>query len=311
MYANDIDGGGGAPTPVPNPAPNPAAADPPAPAGAPEVADPSPPTGASDADLGPLPAMPDPGLSDVLGSPLGGLGANPLASMLPGALGGLGGLGGGLGGGDPFGLGGLGGAASPLAGLASLREPTPPDDSGADRSGDRENADKVERSSPHTDPPQPSTTSNPPDPPPGTPQPNGEPGQGAPPGALGGPVAGSPTVALPDGSTANAKTPALAQAVRSYLGGMPVDAAYRENGIALPPPGTPVTDPADPAELSCGFLGMYRDHYVVAASAVKAIQDGQIVPLSSVTSSPDFLGWIDPTTLTPARTPQPAGAATG
>ena len=37
---------------------------------------------------------------------------------------------------------------------------------------------------------------------------------------------------------------------------------------------------------------MFRDHYVVAASPVKAFADGQIVPLSSVSSSPDFLGWM-------------------
>ena len=99
---------------------------------------------------------------------------------------------------------------------------------------------------------------------------------------------------LPDGSTADAHTAALAQAVRAYLGGTPVDAAYRQAGIELPPPGTPVTSPIDPARLSCGCLGMFKDHYVVALSAVKALQDGQVVPLASVASGPDFLGWIDP-----------------
>ena len=96
------------------------------------------------------------------------------------------------------------------------------------------------------------------------------------------------------GSTATAKTAALARAVESYLSGTPVDAAYRAAGIDLPPPGIPVTTPIDPSALSCGAIGMFKDNYVVALSSVKALQDGQVVPLSSVASGPDFLGWMDP-----------------
>ena len=109
-------------------------------------------------------------------------------------------------------------------------------------------------------------------------------------------------VSLPDGSTATARTTALAQAVKSYLGGTPVDAAYRQAGIDLPPPGTPVTNPVDPSALSLGAIGMFKDHYVVALSPVKALQDGQVVPLSSVAAGPDFLGWMDPAVV-PAATP--------
>ena len=79
---------------------------------------------------------------------------------------------------------------------------------------------------------------------------------------------------LPDGSTVNARTPAIAAAVKSYLAGTPLDAAYRQAGIELPPPGTPVTSPADPAALTAGAIGMFKDHYVVALSAAKALQDG-------------------------------------
>ena len=42
---------------------------------------------------------------------------------------------------------------------------------------------------------------------------------------------------------------------------------------------------------------MFKDHYVVALSAAKALQDGQVVALSSAASGPDFLGRLDPTTL--------------
>jgi hypothetical protein len=114
-------------------------------------------------------------------------------------------------------------------------------------------------------------------------------------------------VSLPDGSTATARTTALAEAVKSYLGGTPVDAAYRQAGIDLPPPGTPVTNPVDPSVLSVGAIGMFKDHYVVALSPVKALQDGQVVPLSTVAAGPDFLGWMDPAA---APTPIPVGAPT-
>jgi hypothetical protein len=124
---------------------------------------------------------------------------------------------------------------------------------------------------------------------------NGTPGQGTPPA---GPAAAPSTaVQLPDGSTVNARTPAIAAAVKSYLAGTPLDAAYRQAGIELPPPGTPVTNPADPAALTAGAIGMFKDHYVVALSAAKAIQDGQVVSLASAASGPDFLGWIDPSAL--------------
>lgn len=296
------------PTPAaPAPAPDPAPAA--APVTAPGVADPgATEVGSPGVDLGSAPAMPDPTLSDVLGGPLGGLGGDPMsamASMLPGALGGLGGLGGGLGGGDPFGLGGLSGAASPLARLA----PAPSDRSGTDGPNrDRGDADTAQHGDAKTaaDPPPgapPASDQNAKD---AAPQPQGEPGQGAPPAAADTPPVPTSTVALPDGSSTNAKTPALAGAVRAYLSGTTIDEAYRQAGMALPPPGTPVTNPADPAHLSCGYLGMFTDRYVVAASGFKAFQDGQIVPLSSVASSPDFLGWIDPTTLTAAGAAAPA-----
>jgi hypothetical protein len=114
-------------------------------------------------------------------------------------------------------------------------------------------------------------------------------------------------VHLPDGSSANARTPAVAQAVRAYLGGDTVDAACSKNNLALPPPSTTVTNPVDPSELACGDVGMFRDHYVVALSSVKALPNGQVVTLGSVASSPDFLGWIDPTTTTAAAAgPHPA-----
>lgn len=121
---------------------------------------------------------------------------------------------------------------------------------------------------------------------------------------------------LPDGSAVNARTPAIAAAVRACLAGAPPDAAYRQAGIELPPPGTPVTNPVDPAALTAGSIGMFKDHYVVALSTAKALQDGQVVSLSSAAAGPDFLGWIDPSALgaqppTPPVAPPPLPVPTG
>jgi hypothetical protein len=237
--------------------------------------------------LGPEEPMPDPTLSDL---GLGGVGApqaadplSTLASALPAALGALpaGGLGGGFGG-DPFSS--LAGAAAPLAGLASQLTDQPRRDDAADGADGRGDSGPEHRQS------QPDITT----PPPAQPEPAGTPGEGAPPAAPTAAPVPTTAVSLPDGSTATARTAALAGAVKSYLGGTPVDAAYRQAGIDLPPPGTPVTNPVDPSALSCGAIGMFKDHYVVALSPVKALQNGQVVPLSTVASGPDFLGWMDP-----------------
>jgi hypothetical protein len=104
-------------------------------------------------------------------------------------------------------------------------------------------------------------------------------------------------VRLPDGSTVTAPTAALAKAVTSCLSGTPIDDAYRQAGIELPPPGTPVTAPVDPSQLAAGSIGMYRDHYLVALSPAKALQDGQVVALASAAAGPGFLGWMDPASV--------------
>jgi hypothetical protein len=262
--------------------------------------------GLTDPGVGSADPMPTP-LSDVLGDePLGGLGADSLpglASMLPGALGGLGA--------SPLdGLSGLAGETAPLAGLTSqLGDDRAADrdrDAGGDNPGHDTHSDKGERSSGDNGP-QPGSGQHPGDQPPGT-QPDQTPGAGAPPAGPAPVPAPTTLVSLPDGSNATARTPALAQAVTAHLAGTPVEAAYRAAGIQLPPPGTPVTNPVDPSSLSCGAIGVFKDHYVVALSSVKAYQDGQVVPLAAVASSPDFLGWVDPTALTAAGSAAPGAA---
>ncbi len=105
----------------------------------------------------------------------------------------------------------------------------------------------------------------------------------------------SPAVVLADGSRVQARTPGAAQAVRDYLAGTAIDAAYRQNGMTLPPVGTPAVNPVDPTRLACGDIAMFKDHYEPVLSATKGYLNGEVVSLSEVTSRPDFVGFIDPT----------------
>ena len=314
LYA--IDAGPGEPPASPTPGeadPQPAAQEP----GPQPVAPGAPALQPVDLGLGPEEPMPDPTLSDLglggMGGPAGADPLAPLASTMPAALGAFpppGGLGA-----DPLSsLGGLAGAAAPLAGLASQlgEQARRDDDARADDDGDEaEQAaeDHAAADDPKSQEPKDNSGTQQPAAVAAQPEPVDSPAQSTPAGGPGAPVPAT-AVTLPDGSTANTRTPALAEAVKAHLAGAPVDAAYRQAGIELPPPGTPVTSPVAPSALSCGNIGMFKDHYVVALSSVKALQDGQVVPLSSVASGPDFLGWMDPSALgaipaAPVPAPQP------
>jgi len=100
-------------------------------------------------------------------------------------------------------------------------------------------------------------------------------------------------VHLPDGDTITAPTPELAAAITATLAGTPVAEAYRQQGITLPAPGTAVTHPVDPARLVAGDIGMLTDRHAVALGNGKAVFNGNIEPISSVTG-PSFLGWEHP-----------------
>jgi hypothetical protein len=269
--------------------------------------------GLTDAGLGPMEPMPEP-LSDLgMGGPLGADPLAGLASALPAAMGAFP-PGGGMGGASP--LDALTGPAGPLAGLASQLgeqarrgDPTLVDEPEKDKADDERDEDDKAPDAPAPDEAPPATTPQSGAPP--EPTPAGTPGENAPPAAPGPPPPPPTTITLPDGSTANARTPELAQAVKAHLDGKPLEEAYREQRFELPPPGTPVTNPVDPSRLSAGMLGTFKDHFVVALSSVKALQDGQVVPLSSIAASPDFLGWLDPSAVgVPAPTPAPVPAPT-
>lgn len=118
-----------------------------------------------------------------------------------------------------------------------------------------------------------------------------------------GPAPKSTEVQLPNGDTAEARSAQGARAVQAALNGAPVAEAYQQNaGITLPPAGSPVTEPVPPTKLMAGDVGMWKDHQVMALGDGKVLVSGQVQPLESVGSGPDFLGWFDPTASGPANT---------
>jgi hypothetical protein len=107
------------------------------------------------------------------------------------------------------------------------------------------------------------------------------------------PEAPPTTVTLPGGETITAASPQLAAAIRAAIGGTPIADAFRQQGITIPEPGTEVTDPVDPHNLSPGDVGIFTDRHALALGRDKALLDGRIAPITSV-SGPNFLGWEHP-----------------
>lgn len=98
--------------------------------------------------------------------------------------------------------------------------------------------------------------------------------------------------------TTEARNEQAAAAVRAHMNGASVSESYADQNITLPPPGTPITDPkmmVPPGTLRAGDVGVFKDHLVMALGNGKVFVSGQVQPLESIGSGPDFLGWIDPT----------------
>lgn len=257
--------------------------------------------GASPADQGTAPAAAPAAAPPAAGaSPAAGQGMMPGAGMMPAGMpmppmpsfggGGMPGLGG-----DPLSaLSGLGG------GQGSGSEPGFRDDENAgdqQESGSSEAKFKDEvgpgleesKSSPEGEPTAPAAA--------GGPSAAGAAGEGGNQTPTD-PAASQPPatthVALPNGESTEARTVQGATAARAALDGAPVADAWHQAGVNVPPPGTPVTDPIPPTKLKAGDVGVWQDHLVMAMGDGKVLVSGQVQPLSSVGSSPDFLGWMDP-----------------
>ena len=104
---------------------------------------------------------------------------------------------------------------------------------------------------------------------------------------------GPTTVTLPNGETLTAASPQLAAAIEAAAAGTPIAEAFQHEGITIPPPGTAVPDPLDPAQLAPGDIGMFTDRHALALGESRALVNGQIQHISTVTG-PSFLGWEHP-----------------
>ena len=125
------------------------------------------------------------------------------------------------------------------------------------------------------------------------------------------PPAGPTTVTLPNGETVTAGSPELAAAIKAAVGGTPIADAFHQQGITIPPPATAVTNPIDPLRVIPGDIGIFTDRHALALGHGKALLDGQIQHIATVTG-PSFLGWEHPpvklgpaTATAPARTDTP------
>jgi Domain of unknown function (DUF4226) len=119
------------------------------------------------------------------------------------------------------------------------------------------------------------------------------------------PPAGPTTVTLPDGDIVTAASPQLAAAIKAAAGGAAIADAFHQQGIAIPAPGTAVTNPIDPARVTPGDIGIFTDRHTLALGHSKALLDGQIQQIATV-SGPSFLGWEHPPAPAPATATAPA-----
>ncbi|SPM39577.1 hypothetical protein MNAB215_1790 [Mycobacterium numidiamassiliense] len=132
------------------------------------------------------------------------------------------------------------------------------------------------------------------------------------------PPSGPTAVTLPDGETVTAASPQLAAAIKAAAGGVPIADAFAQQGITIPAPGTTVSSPLDPVQVIPGDIGIFTDRHALGLGHGKALLDGQIQHIATV-SGPSFLGWEHPpatatapaTTDTPTPTPtRPAATST-
>ena len=119
-------------------------------------------------------------------------------------------------------------------------------------------------------------------------------------------------VQMPDGTPVTAGSAQHATAMRAVLNGATVTDAWKQAQVDLPPPGTPVTSPADPSHLTPGEVAQFktRDPVMYMGNG-KIWLDGQLQPQTALPTA-DFLGWEDPAQQAGAvAAPSPAPKPTG
>lgn len=117
-------------------------------------------------------------------------------------------------------------------------------------------------------------------------------------------AAGPTTVTLPDGEVVSVASPQLAAVIRAAVDGTPIAEAFRAQGITIPVAGSAVAHPLDPRQLSPGDIGMFTDRQALAVGNGKAILNGHLQPVATVTG-PSFLGWEHPPKAGPLTPPGP------
>jgi Domain of unknown function (DUF4226) len=113
---------------------------------------------------------------------------------------------------------------------------------------------------------------------------------------------GPTTVTLPDGETVTAANPQLAAVIQAAVAGAPIADAFHQQGITIPPPGTAITNPVEPRQVLPGDVGVFTDRHALALGHEKALLDGQIQHIATV-SGPSFLGWEHPPAATASAKP--------
>jgi hypothetical protein len=109
------------------------------------------------------------------------------------------------------------------------------------------------------------------------------------------PATGPMTVTLPNGETVTAASPQLAAAIKAAAAGTPIADAFQQQQMTIPQPGTAVASPIDPSRVIAGDIGVFTDRHALALGRSRALLDGQIQHISTV-SGPSFLGWEHPPT---------------
>ncbi|MEC4764214.1 DUF4226 domain-containing protein [Mycobacterium sherrisii] len=119
---------------------------------------------------------------------------------------------------------------------------------------------------------------------------------------------GPTSVTLPNGETVTAASPQLAAVIQAAVGGASIPDAFHQQGITIPAPGTAVADPIEPLQVVPGDIGIFTDRHALGLGHSKALLDGQIQHIATV-SGPSFLGWEHPpvpsTATAPATTEAP------
>ena len=99
-----------------------------------------------------------------------------------------------------------------------------------------------------------------------------------------------------------AASPQLAAAIKAAAGGAPIADAFAQQGITIPAPGTAVSNPIDPVQVIPGDIGIFTDRHALGLGHGKALLDGQIQHIATV-SGPSFRGWEHPPAAVTATAP--------